>query len=266
MGIFQTLKEHKETALMLLGTVTELGAVVLAIRNGIKAKEKLDNLPSDAKVSEKAWAIAPDIFPVVGLVGLSMGSFWFAHKISIDKIVALGSTAMAIQARAKDQDEAVKEFMGEDSESYQKTRDISDRKTYERRKNSDTGVEIAQTGVWPGYIFEECTTGVGIPATKDWLDARFAEWKLAVLEGKNNRSKFWCKSDQTPAYTLLEDYWAISDAEKKTKYLGWTKKEIDRLRLIVSPSEVDMESKYGCPCWTLGFNIEPHMLDEGVPF
>lgn len=264
MGLFTALKEHKETALMMVGTIAEVGAIALAVRNGIKAKKILDEMPEDSTVGEKVWAIGPQIIPVGILAGISIGSYWWARKMSIDKIVTLGSTAMAIQARAKDQDEAIKETMGEDSETYKQTRDISDKKAYDRRKNTD--VEIASTGMWPGYIFEECTTGVGIPGTKDWIEARFFEWKLAELEGKANRSKYWNRSDQIPAWTFLGDYLCIDEAEKRTKYLGWTKKEVEKLELRYSPAEVDMDSKYGCPCWTLSFNIEPHMLDEELPF
>lgn len=78
MSILNKIKENKELLLMIFGTACEVGAVVLALRNGSRAKKKLNDMPEDASAIDKMVEIAPDILPVVGLLVIGEGAQWLS--------------------------------------------------------------------------------------------------------------------------------------------------------------------------------------------
>lgn len=243
------LKEHKEVALMIFGTLTEVGAVVLAVRNGIKAKEKLDDMPEDATFTEKAVKIAPEVLPVVGLASLSIGSYWWARHINIDRIISASSVAaMAIQNK-KNQDEAVKETVDE------KTYSDVQAKTVEKNMVSNGysyGYPVFDMGTSDATIFVEKQSCGAIRVTKEWIRSKFYEWKTEAMKGGDVSCKgLYCDYFMLPERSWMED-------------TGWKHRDISNLDIKFEyPKEKPEDSDFGVPYTIFSVSIEPDVL---VPF
>lgn len=249
------LKEHKEVALMIFGTVTEVGAVVLAVRNGIKAKEKLDEMPEDATFTEKAVTIAPEALPVIGLAALSIGSYWWARKINIDRIISASSVAaMAIQNK-KNQDEAVKETVDEKTYS-----DIQE-KTTEKAVSTGyrSGRPAFDMGTTDATRFVEKSSCESLNVTQEWIKSRFYEWKTNALK----RKAHCLIGDDIACKDLYCGYWFLPE-KSWMKSLGWKMHDIPNLEIKFEyPKEKPESSEYGVPYTIFSVNIEP---EELLPF
>lgn len=257
LGFVESLKEHKEVILMIFGTVTEVGAVVLAVRNGIKAKEKLDELPEDATTKDKVFEIAPDIAPVLGLTVLSLGSFWWVRKFDIDKIVSMGSVAAMAAQQKKNQDEAVREIVDEKvySDIQEKTaeKNMESGGFHSDRPVFDAG--LPGSTVWVGK-----RTGAPIKATKEWLESRFLQWQNDILK-KAATGKL--KARDVTCDTLYSDYWFVPKKSWMSCF-GWDLNDIPNLKLKFGyPDEKPDDSVFGVPFAVFYVNIEDKEL---IPF
>lgn len=259
MSILNKIKENKECLLMIFGTLCEVGAVALALRNGSKAKKKLEELPEDATTADKVVAIAPYVAPPVGLLVLGEGAQWWARKINIDRIVSLGSAAALVTQRNKNKEEAIKETV--DEETYKQVKEKEAKKNYDDIRELHHGGKkmIANTGLDSPYIFEDSLTGCMIPATADWISARFAEWQ------RDFTNDFRCRDtgredDWVPAWTLCEDYFMEPDSKMRNQFYGWRKKDILDLEIkfYTDPDPFDNPTRQ--PVFVIGFNHEPTVM------
>ena len=256
MNLLNTIKEHKELALMIFGTVTEVGAVVLAARNGIKAKEKLDEMPEDSTFTEKAITIAPEMLTTVGVLGISIVSYWGAHKFTIDKLISTGSVAaMAIQNR-KNQDEAVKETV--DEKTYSDIQDRAAEKAVEERYNPASKI-IFDSGDPDASLFVDASTGLAYRTTQGHLDTLLLRWKQDVA---NQPDKEFI--DKYDLYTKYLKVPKNSGAIRGAECLGWHHTKIQNLRFVYSyPNEDPDNSRYGLPYTIFRFSEWP---EEIIPF
>lgn len=255
VNLIEGLKENKTTALMILGSIAEVGAIVLAIRNGVKAKHALEDLPEDATATEKAIAVAPSILPVVGLGVISLTSFWIAEKINLDKIVSLSSvSALAIQQK-KNQDEAVREVVDEDT-----YRDIQDKAT-EKAISSGyrSGRPAFDMGTADATRFVEKQSCESLNVTQEWIKSRFYEWKTNALK----RKAHCLIGDDIACKDLYCGYWFLPE-KAWMKSLGWKMHDIPNLEIKFEyPKEKPESSEYGVPYTIFSVNIEP---EELLPF
>lgn len=250
------LKEHKEVALMIFGTLTEVGAVVLAVRNGIKAKEKLDEMPEDATFTEKAIRIAPEVLPVVGLAGLSIGSYWWARHINIDRIISASSVAAMALQNKKNQDEAVKETV--DEKTYSDIQEKTVEKVVEE-KYSPHGKIIFDSGAPDASLFVDAATGLAYNVTAGWLETRLLKWKQEIA---NSPDKEYI--DECDLYTKYMMVPKNSATIRGWDCLGWHHTKIQNLHFVFTyPSEDPDDSKYGRPYTIFRFSDWP---EEIIPF
>jgi hypothetical protein len=250
------LKEHKEMAFMILGTALEIGTVVLAIRNGIKAKRALDELEEDATTGEKVIAIAPYAAPVVLTLAGSLGSFWYARHINIDKIISLGSAAAMMKMKADNQDSVLREVVSD--EDYEKIQE----KTLQ--KNVDTigyysDRPVFDQGVPDATRFVEKETCQSIRATQEWITSRFYQWKSNVL----TRRAHCLIGDEIACKDLYSGYFFL--AEKKwMESRGWKISDIPNLEIRFKyPEEKPENSDFGVPFCYFYISKEP---EELLPF
>lgn len=255
--VLEALKEHKEMAFMVLGTVLEVGTVVLAIRNGIKAKQKLDELPEESTTSEKALAIAPYAIPVALTLGGSLGSFWYARHINIDKIISLGSAAAMMKMKADTQDTVVREIVTDEQYS-----EIEDKTAQERIKNGGFRSDrpAYDSGLPGATIFVEKQTGMPISATKEWIESRFLEWQNNVMF---RAAKGLIKTKDVLASELYNGYFFLP-SEDWMRATGWSIDDIPNLKIRFKyPDEKVESSVFNVPYTLFYVNKEP---DELIPF
>lgn len=250
------LKEHKEVALMIFGTLTEVGAVVLAVRNGIKAKEKLDEMPEDATFTEKAITIAPEVLPVVGLASLSIGSYWWARHINIDRIISASSVAaMAIQNK-KNQDEAVKETV--DEKTYSDIQERAVEKSVEEKYSPHNKI-VYRSNNPEASLFVDGATGLGYHATQGELDTMLLRWKQDIANSPDK--------EYIDEYDLYANYLKVprnSGVIRGMDCLGWHHTKIQNLHFVYTyPSEDPDSSRYGKPYTIFRFSEWP---EEIIPF
>lgn len=256
MKILDTLKENKETAFMILGTVMEVGAVVLAIRNGIKAKEKLDSLPEESTTGEKALAIAPYAAPVAIMLGTSIGSFWYARKINIDKIISLGSAAAMVKMKAENQDAATKEVVTEEQYSEiqkkQVEKDIMENGYTPEKPMFDSGIPYST-------IFVEKESAQPLKSTKEWIESQFLKWQNEAMRHIRSGGS----EDEITCDTLYSDFFYLA---KKSwmKCRGWKMSDVPRLKIkFAYPDEKPDSSVFGVPYTVFYVSEEPTDL---LPF
>lgn len=258
MSILNKIKENKELLLMIFGTACEVGAVALALRNGSRAKKKLNDMPEDASAIDKMVEIAPDILPVVGLLVIGEGAQWWARSINIRDIVSLSSAAVVASQRAKNKDEAFKETV--DKDVYEKAKTKEAKKNYDSAvKQNDNQIMYAETGMNSAYLFHDSITGYDIQATPDWIEAQFAkfqrdfcnEYKMPYTGREDDWIPYWC---------LGEGYFMEMNAKDYNSHHGWRRKDIVDLEIRLSTDRDPFDNPDRKATFMVGFNHDPEIM------
>ncbi len=130
---------------------------------------------------------------------------------------------------------------------------------YETASKQSNQPMMANTGLNSPYIFQDSLTGCQIPATADWIEARFAEWQRDFTndyrQPDTGRSDDWI-----PAWTLCEDRFMEPDSRMRAQCYGWRKKDILDLKLEFFTDHDPFDNPNRQPTFIIGFNHEPDVM------
>lgn len=261
MKVLDALKANKEPVLMMLGTAGVVADVILSIRNGVRMKrklEELDEVKEDISNIDIVVECAPELIEIFGLTAVSLGCFWFARKINIDRIISIGSVAAMYQQRLENQEKVFKSELGDDVYT-----ELEEKVNTENAKSAAKNVakrkdRIIKHGGDTLYLND----ATGFAHQWDIVDLgnRFNKWKKDMTSTKCN----WSPRDDewVPVTTLYEDYWgeghiAVNDD------LGWTWSDIQDLRLETSNPPVEIDS-FEEPVIPIRLSIRPRVMPSKV--
>jgi hypothetical protein len=257
MKVLDALKANKEPVLMMLGTAGVVADVILSIRNGVRMKrklEELDQVKDDITNIDIVVECAPELIEIFGLTAVSLGCFWFARKINIDRIISLGSVAAMYQQRLENQEKVFKSELGDDVYV-----ELEEKANAENAKSAAKSVagrkdRIVKHGGDTLYLND----ATGFAHQWDIVDLgnRFNKWKKDMTSTKCN----WSPRDDewVPVTTLYEKYLGEGRIESN-KAFGWTWSDIRDLRLEASnpPTETDLFDE---PVQSFRFSIRPRLM------
>ena len=235
MKVLDALKANKEPVLMMLGTAGVVADVILSIRNGVRMKrklEELDQVKDDITNIDIVVECAPELIEIFGLTAVSLGCFWFARKINIDRIISIGSVAAMYQQRCENQEKVFKGELGDDvyvELDKKVTAENAKSAAKSRPKVTDARVDHGPDNNKTFFMNE--LTGVGHDWTEAGLINCFNKWKKDMTSEKCN----WSPRDDewVPASTLYHDYFN-EKYDDKWNLFGWTWSDIRTMQLYVT--------------------------------
>lgn len=253
MKLLDLAKEHKESLLMITGSVSLLADVILCIRNGIKMKRKLETLPEDATNLDKVKAIAPEAAEIVLLTGFTYFCFWDAHKTDLNKLITTGSVAALYKERAEKQDKAVRETVDEKTYS-----EIKGRKVKEHYSTNVVNKPMVHDG--DGEIMVDEFTNAPLQIKPENLMLIFTKWQrdfTSSVVDYNPRD-----DEYIPMATLLETYFDEMINTDVYDNFGWKKKDVANLKLDIHyPVHADpLASPWGKPYLVFSYSIDPELM------
>jgi len=239
MKVLDALKANKEPVLMMLGTAGVVADVILSIRNGVRMKrklEELDQVKDDITNIDIVVECAPELIEIFGLTAVSLGCFWFARKINIDRIISLGSVAAMYQQRLENQEKVLKSELGDDVyvELDEKVTAENTKAAVKKVKKPENLIDHNCGDTSLCNEFTGHTHKWSIVAMND----RFNKWKkdmTSTVCNWNPRDDEW-----VPVSSLYETYFHEPE-NKALRTLGWRIEDIRNMRLETSnpPLEVD---------------------------
>lgn len=257
MKILDALKANKEPVLMMLGTAGVVADVILSIRNGVRMKRKLEDLDQvkdDITNIDIVVECAPELIEIFGLTAVSLGCFWFARKINIDRIISLGSVAAMYQQRLENQEKVFKGELGDDVyvELEEKVNAENAKSAAKKVKASSDraikhGGDTTFVNEYTGHAHEWDVVGLG---------NRFNKWKkdmTSTVCNWNPRDDEW-----VPISSLYESYLGEPRNEGH-KNLGWTLNDIRDMRLDFSNPPIEMD-EFDKPVIPFKISIAPRLM------
>jgi hypothetical protein len=239
MKVLDALKANKEPVLMMLGTAGVVADVILSIRNGVRMKrklEELDQVKDDITNIDIVVECAPELIEIFGLTAVSLGCFWFARKINIDRIISLGSVAAMYQQRLENQEKVFKSELDDDVyvELEEKVTAENTKAAVKKVKKPEDVIDHNCGDTRLCNEFTGHTHKWSIVAMND----RFNKWKKDMTSDVCN----WNPRDDewVPVSSLYETYFKEPE-NNALKNLGWRITDIRNIRLETSnpPLEVD---------------------------
>ena len=243
---------HSPEILMAVGTGGFVATVVMAVQATPKAIRKLDRAEEESYryhgIRRKVFVVAkvaPSYIPAVVMGAASLGCFFKAHSVHVERQMALaGLYSMASQTLNQYQDKLIERF-GEDVHEKVLERVLEDHEPPEEVQQEALTMTTSSTD--DNVLFYDRTTGRYFRCTQALV--REAESQVV----KQTADEGFCTLNYFYEYLGVEDNTFIGEA------IGWDQERC-RLDIVMRPWKDDTGTEL---CWMIVYNttvIEPNAL------
>jgi len=238
-------KRHSTKILATIAIGAEAAGFYFMHKEAPIVRDRLEELPEDAKMIDKIKAAAPVYIPAAGMFLLSSGAIVGGCALGEHRVAMLTGLYTASETALRKYEERVVEKLGKDQ-----AREVKDETLKEVLKDSKTcGNEIIYTGNG-GDIFFEPYSGRYFASSREAIDRGIAEFE------KRLHSDIWCSLNQ------LYDCWDIPRTNLGG-YFGWNSDDIIDGPLDIGFSGSIAPNKHSCQ--EINFYNEIKLYDGSSP-